>query len=369
MSRALSSTSSSEAPIWLPRARRAAADAQLSSTSSSGAPTWTRFFLVLMPAALLVVGIIAEAAGWALSYIPLRQHTIDDRLFRLATDTRPFPLVLLGDSTTHNVVRNWRVNEPGEVADLTAHGDAGLIAELLLLRRFLEMGHRPKLVLLVVTPDLLTIKLLPAGYKLYTTTRFTRPDEREIERKAYPDFALGDGWQPTAINFDQKVMSRLISLFPRPIQDLGPAAQAPDANAPIVPLPPNTYDAVGYATRKASNLDIRPEVAIMLKQMCELSTRYSFALRIGIPPTDEGVRSAWQASGAWRHFLDQLNQIAGSQAADCRGGSVLVFGRNQVYPTFDVSGYHIRGAAYEQRYASELAGALKKLAQNQLATN
>jgi hypothetical protein len=323
----------------------------VTAPSSPVAARWKRFLLVTFPVALIVVAVVLEVLAAALSGVTPRRHTVDDLVAAVATDPADPPVVLLGDSVVHNITRIWKVGEPGTVADISSHGDAGLVAELLLLRRFIAAGHHPRRVLLIASPDVYAIEILPAGFSLYVDSTFTHADEKALLRQLYPQF-VSNGWRPAALQVDHKIAAPLFSLLRNTPAALPVGDQVPNPRAAPESLPANEFDPAMAAERTGSSLSLLAAPRQIMHDLCALSLSDGFTLDVAMPPTAPEILAVWRKTGALARFTAEMTGIL---SHDCHAGPLLQLGASHSYANFDRSSRHIRGSADEQAFASEIA--------------
>jgi hypothetical protein len=115
------------------------------------------------------------------------------------------------------------------------------------------------------------------------------------------------------------------------------------------------------AIADARKSDLAPVNAAVLRRVCLLSERYGFHLKLVVPPMPVELERALTADGV----LAQVEaHIRGILAEPCRIDDVFDFNRIRTYTTssFHIDMIHLFGDGWEQRYASDLRGYLRALA-------
>lgn len=315
----------------------------------NGLSEWSKFFLLRLPLAALVIAVGIEAAAWLLSGVTLHRHSVDDLATAVLHDEHPYPVVLLGDSVTHNVAHKYRIGDAGEVADLTTHAFAGLPSSLFILKRYLESGHRPRQVIIAASRDVYTIPIQKSTFTYYLTSTFTLPYERDFLERHYPSY-VDYSWRPAALSITTKIGEPLFSLLRRPGDQIWTAPEIPAAAPVLESFPVEPYQKQ-FEERLAEPTVVRPEVRAILDELCGLSRRYGFSLHLVWPPVQTRLHQALQANGT-------LGRIDGELAAIFKHDGVAVTIEDSDdghdYPYFDRDLVHIKGEGWEQLYANEL---------------
>jgi hypothetical protein len=310
---------------------------------------WSKFFVLRLPVAALVIALGIEAAAWPLSGVTLHRHSVDDLATAVLHDRHPYRVVLLGDSVTHNVAHKYRIGNAGEVADLTTHAFAGLPSSLFLLKRYLESGHRPREVIIAASRDVYTIPIQKDTFTYYLTSTFTEPYEREFLQRHYADY-VNYSWRPAALSITTKIGEPVFSLLRRPGDTIWTAPEIPAATPVLESFADEPYPKQ-FQERLDEPTDVRPEARAILDEFCVLSRQYGFSLHLVWPPVQIRLHQALQANGT-------LAKINGELAAIFKDDGVAVTiedsDAGHDYPYFDRDLVHIKGEGWEQLYANQL---------------
>lgn len=312
--------------------------------------SWLNFFCLKLPLAALTIGIIVEALAWSLSGVTLHRHNVDDLANAVEHDSHHYKVVLLGDSVTHNVANKYRIGAPNEVADLTTHALTGLPGSYFLLRRYLESGHRPQLVVLALSRHVLTEPMDHSSFDYYVTSVFRKPYERSFLQAHYRDY-VDYSWRPAALSMTTKIGEPLFSLLRHPGDQIWVSPEPPSEHPILDHFPDYRQDPAIFKGIVTSSWEMRPEARALLEAFCQLSLDYHFKLRIIWAPMAPDLRAALVSSGAIPRLNNQVSSILRGAKLDA---TIYDSSDGQNYPYFDRGLLHIRGLGWEQTYANEL---------------
>ncbi len=311
---------------------------------------WKRFFFFRLPLALIAIAMAAEGVALVLRNVTLHRHNVDDLAYSVEHDRVPYPVVLLGDSVTHNVVHRYRIGAPGEVADLTTHAFAGLPSSFFLLRRYLMSGHRPRQVVLAASRDVFVYPIEKSMFTYYVASVFTSPYERHFLQSHYASY-VDYSWRPAALNLTTRIGEPLFSLIRRPGDQI---ATAPEV-APSIPVPdrfPGYHADEAVIARKAADVwNVRPEARAILDEICRLSREEGFVFHLYWAPMQAELHDALKRSGKLAALDAELATIFSENGTRV---SIDDSVDAQRYPYFDRGLMHIRGSGWEETYALEL---------------
>jgi hypothetical protein len=265
-------------------------------------------------------------------------------------DTHSYPIVLLGDSVTNNVVLKYRIGDPGKVADLVTHALAGLPSSLFLLKRYLESGHRPRHVILAASRDVFVLPIDQPTFKRYVTSVFTQTYERDFLQEHFAGY-VNYNWRPAALSMDTKLAEPLLSLLRRPGNEIWAAATPPSPHPQLEKFADDTESVAAFQGKLDDPDVVRPETQAIFAAMCRLSRQYGFELHIVWPPMEARLWSRLEAKGTLQRINTQLAAIAQENHTTL---SIDDSAAEREYPYFDRALRHIRGAGWEQAYALQL---------------
>lgn len=311
---------------------------------------WLIFFCLKLPLAALAVGIIVEALAWSLSGVTLHRHNVDDLANAVEHDSHSYKVVLLGDSVTHNVANKYRIGAPNEVADITTHAFAGLPGSYFLLRRYLESGHRPELVVLALSRHVLTEPMDRSSFDYYLTSVFRKPYERSFLQEHFRDY-VDYSWRPAALSMTTRIGEPLFSLLRHPGDQIWVSPESPAEHPILDQIPEYSPDPAVFKHIVTSSWEMRPEAQALLEAFCQLSHDYHFSFRIIWAPMAPDLHAALVSSGAIPHLNEQVSSILRDAKLDA---TIYDSSDKQNYPYFDRGLLHIRGLGWEQTYANEL---------------
>jgi hypothetical protein len=324
-------------------------------------------------AAMLAIGVVAQALAWALSDVSMRRNRTDDMTIAVVSDPNNYRVVLLGDSITRNATARYALGSPGEVANLATHAYFGMAGELLLLQRYLSNHTSPQYVVLAYTPTMYhaTSDIRLIRYYLWYT--FKHPHERSFLRTHIPGIDQRD-WLPAAADLQVRIVEPLFSLLKQEYlalrhktsTEIGAGSETPDPDARTDSNGSN-LDALKAAISEGLQVEPTSLNAEVLRRLCELSIRYGFHLKIVFPPVARELEDSFAASGA----LTQLRARILEDLATCHVHEIFDFNKLRTYTSasFHVDMIHLYGDGWEQRYASDLRDYLRKLAERPLLNN
>jgi hypothetical protein len=248
------------------------------------------------------------------------------------------------------VTNKYRIGKPGVVADLTTHALAGLPSSLFLLKRYLESGHHPTLVVLAPSIHTLTEPMLNDQFDYYVTTVFTRPWEKDFLSRNYPSY-VDYRWKPAAFNMTARLGEPLFSLARHPGTNIWIPPEVAAEHPVLEHFPGGEVDTAKINKRIKNSSDIRPEGVAILAELSRLAQQYKFELKIVWPPMLPLIHDGVVTTGRLAALEKRINEIVRSE-----GSSVTFFDTNslRVYPSFDPDLIHIKGAGWEQTYANDL---------------
>ena len=298
---------------------------------------------------------MVEAAAFLLSNVTLHRHNVDDLANAVTHDTHPYSVVLLGDSVTHNVAHKYRIGYVDEVADLTTHAFAGMPSSLFLLRRYLESGHHPRHVVIAATRDIFLYPMDKSMFAYYVASVFTLPSEREFLQKYYAGYP-DNHWRPAALAMTTRLGEPLFSLIRRPGNEIWTAPEVPPAHPLLETFPSDlasSHDTAWWLQKLIGDpMIIRPEIKMVITEICQLSHQYGFSLHLMWAPAETQYRNALKANGKVQYINEQLSAVFRENQTIV---SIDDSDNQQVYPYFDSDGFHIKGLGWEQTYANQLA--------------
>lgn len=311
---------------------------------------WSKFFLLRLPLAALIIAVAIEGAAWLLSGVTLHRHSVDDLANAVMHDKTPYRVVLLGDSVTHNVAHKYRIGDPGEVADLTTHALAGLPSSLFILKRYLESGRRPQQVIIASSRDVYTIPIEGPTFTYYLTSVFPQPYERDFLERYYGSY-VNYSWRPAALSITTKIGEPLFSLLRRPGDQIWTAPEVPSISPVLESFPGEPYNQKQFQERLDEPTDVRPEVRAILNEICSLSRKYGFSIHIIWPPVQIKLHQALLANGSLQKIDAQISGIFKENGVPV---TIDDSDSKHDYPYFDRDLVHIKGQGWEQLYANEL---------------
>jgi len=175
---------------------------------------WRKFISVTFPLVFIVVALLAEAISFFLKDIPLRRHDLD-RLVVVLEEGKAInaPTVLLGDSITQDVLKNYRVAPIGEVANLTTNKASGVVGSMFLLGRYLEKNIPPKRVVFASTPEFFGYDPEGKAAEIYLTSVFNKTEEQRWLLKYMSNVFDDQKIEPAILNIEGKIGYKILALL------------------------------------------------------------------------------------------------------------------------------------------------------------
>jgi hypothetical protein len=277
---------------------------------SSLPKAWQIFFTRRLPLAMLVLALGAEALAFGLDAVRYRRHDLD--LLALNVD-RPVPqpaprVVLFGDSVTQDILKVYKIGEPGQVANLTTNKASGLVGAYLLLKRYLANNPAPRHVLFASTPEFYTF--VPEGEtaRIYLMSVFRKADEK-IFLNAFQG-QVEPAFSPAILNLDQHIGLKLLALMaPRPnglIMGTAPIMQIKAYNNP---QNITSFLRADIIKRGTSPLLVPSENASLLEKICALAALHGMKLHFYHAPIPQGTAHIWNDNKYLDIFEAQRNEI------------------------------------------------------------
>ncbi len=321
--------------------------------------SWKRFLLIRLPLALILVGLVCQAAAVALGGLPMRRNRIDELALAVLNDNQPHRIVLLGDSIIRDATLSYGAGSLSDVLNMTTQGFVGVAGDLFLLQRYLQTHRPPQHVVVAAAPDDYDAILDPRMVHYYMWNTFSRPSERAFLKQYMPNIDARESY-PAAMDLQERILERLIALTKRsPAQFVSPPP-LPDPNAPVEPASDNQGTAAAEDSRlRGHNLSLAPIDGAAIAEMCRLSRRYGFVLNIVWAPMPPRVMAGRIKSGQLAALDSSLQTIFSDNG--CHAGPIFNMNDVQTFTDFDSGAFHLRGAGWEQRATQILSQYLQAL--------
>lgn len=314
---------------------------------------WLRFFFVLFPAALVGVALACEAVAYGLRGTqPLRNY-LDYLVVAAEQDRTSARWLVLGDSTTQNVLRQFKLGPPERVANLTTHGGAGLPSMFLLLRRYLATHEPPRAIILALSPEMFLNLPDETTAGTWLMPVFIRDDEQAWLARFYPS-AGPRGWTPAAADLKRRVFHPATGLLALNRDRLQGGTEAPSPDIPVEPpAEPQPYAVRAETERAESPLAFESMARATLTDICRLARARGIEVHVLRAPMPARVRATWVANGS----LDWLDREVGTlMARECGAFELADLSAEVRPPNFDSVGAHIVGRGWANQYALALRG-------------
>jgi hypothetical protein len=315
--------------------------------------SWKKYFSWQLPAAALVLALVAQGLAFGLSGVPPLRDRPDELALAVSEDPTNYRTLLFGDSITRLATVRFSLGAPGEVGNLATERNVGLVGSLFLLQRYLRVHP---------APEQIVIALAPSGYQVGNEMRlvrdhlwlaFKQPDERDFLRTHVPGIELRD-WLPAILN----VWERLVDPFSSYLagQRLAPRIEVgslrANADAPVEfsqrvdTLKEEAFDSIRLATLSTMNAEA-------LSRLCDLGKNYGFRIVIAWPPLPAQLEYMLTSDGALTELESRIGSV---MAGRCDFDGFTDFNKIRTYPNraFRRDLAHLFGEGWEQRYAVDL---------------
>lgn len=309
--------------------------------------SWVLFLGVKLPAALLTVLLLAEAAAWGLASQPRLRHGLDTLAQAVTGGGIDAPVVLAGDSVTQDVMGSLAIFQPGQVANLTTNKASGPEGIYLLLRRYLEGNRAPEHLIIAATPEFTGYAPDPATRRLYLETVFERGEEQ-----AWLGRTGELGWKPAVMEVEDRLFDRMVSLARGAHSGLVQGVQ-PVADAAAVEGPGgNAAPAAEIAQRVGFAPEMAPRAALAWRGLCELAGKTGIQLHMAWAPAPASAHAVWMKKAVLAE-QERLLRAAGQGA--CDGMHFSDFNTATVFPDHAFRDPdHLRRPGWVQRYGALL---------------
>src|SRR5215467_6203981 len=105
--------------------------------------SWNRFLWLQLPVSALMLALAVQGLAFCLSDVPMLRNRSDELALAVLKDPAEYRVLLFGDSITRISTVRFALGAPGEVGNLSAFGDVGLIDSLFFLHRYLSTHPSP----------------------------------------------------------------------------------------------------------------------------------------------------------------------------------------------------------------------------------
>lgn len=311
--------------------------------------SWRRFLTRSLPLSLLGLALLAEGAAIALNGVPPRRHDLDKLVAALDHARADAPVVVMGDSVTQDVLKTYRI---GGSANLTTNQASGVIGSDLLLRRYLERNAAPKAAVIAATPEFFGYQPEGSAARLYVTSVFTRPSEREALAAA--GIALDEAWLPAALAIEKRLADPVTGMLVRAPASI-PMGDTTAIAGPLEPGPVPDGVAPQIARRAKLSPILSASARMALTDICALAVSKGFTVHLVRAPVPASVRQA--RSAGWEPDL-----AAGIKAV-CPTAILADFNQSIDFPDHAFrDADHLRRPGWTAAYAARLDALIGELA-------
>jgi hypothetical protein len=315
--------------------------------------SWKQFFSWQLPAAALVLTLVAQGLAFGLSGVPMLRDRPDELALAVLKDPASYRTLLFGDSITRLATVRFALGAPGEVGNLATDKNLGLVGSLFLLQRYLSAHASPKRVVIALAPAQYRAGDDVANARNHLWLTFNQPDERDFLRTHIPGIELRD-WLPAILNVWERLVDPFSSFF---IQqrltnriEVGSLSANADAPVEFATRAETSGEEAFSLARRATLSAINAEA---LRRLCDLGKNSGFQIEIVWPPIPAQLNTMLTSNGA----LTALeSSIESAMAGRCDFDGFTDFNKIRTYPNraFRNDLAHLMGEGWEQRYTVDL---------------
>jgi hypothetical protein len=245
------------------------------------------------------------------------------------------------------------------VLNMTTQGFVGLPGDMFLLKRYLETHPVPQHVVIAAAPDDYAVMTDPRMVHYYMWNTFRRPDERAFLKQYMPTVDDSEHY-PAAMELQERIVERLITLLRRDPAGFSAPPPPPDPNAPVEPVSDNEASHYAVVRRlESTDLALKPLYRASLAGMCRLGAEYGFELDIVWAPMPPLIAQQRKSNGELGALDDEIHQVFAQNG--CRSGPIFNMNDVQSFTDFDTGAFHLRGSGWQQRAALVLSRYLRDL--------
>jgi hypothetical protein len=314
---------------------------------------WKRYLSLQLPCAALVWALTVQGLASSLSDIPLLRDRPDELALAVLKDPTNYRILLFGDSITRFSTVRFSMGTPGEVGNLSTHGDVGLIGSMFLLERYLSTHASPEHVVVSMAPSIYHRgnSMRIARHNFWST--FNRQDERDFLRTYIPGID-GRDLLPAVLNVQERIVEPFSSYFVyrRRAPRIEAGSLSANSEAPVeLALRAATEEEEAFGDKR--DLTLSAINAGALGRICSLGNNYGFRTEIVWPPIPAQLENMLISSGALTELETKIRSI---MVGSCDFGGFTDFNKIRTYPNlaFRNDLAHLLGDGWEQRYTADM---------------
>jgi hypothetical protein len=323
--------------------------------------SWKKFLFLLLPGMALAQALLAQAAAFVLSGVPMWRDRPDELALAVLKDPTNYRILLFGDSTTRNATVRFSLGAPGEVGNLATNAFIGMSGSLFMLQRYLSTHAGPEYVVIALSPSMYHYEEDPrlARYHLWYT--FNRPGEREFLETYIPGIAERDRF-PAIFDLQERIVEPLLSTLKQRYLTL---RNKVDLRIDSGFLKASADTPVEYASRDESatgakdifagkrDLTMAAVNAKVLTSVCDLSRMYGFRIELAWSPIPAQLEAFLTSNGALSALETKIRSIMDGH---CDYSGFTDFNKIRTYPnlSFHNDMLHLFGDGWEQRYTVDM---------------
>jgi len=312
---------------------------------------WIRFFLFLLPAALIGFSAICEGLAYELRGIQPFQTSLDSIVVAAEREKIPAEWLIFGDSTVQHVLMDYTLGPPEKVANLTTHAGAGMPSIYLLLQRYLTTHVPPRGIIIALTPESYSNVPDEKTGDFWLTPIFRKPDEQAWLGQFYNSARTG-GWRPASTDIKNSILDPATGLLAPKQNQLSMGTNIPSPNVPVeAALQPSATNRTAESERAQEHLALGSSPRIILADICRVARQKGFGVHLLMAPIPDEVSRTWESRGELGRLKQEVELLA---RKECGDNAYVDLSQPIKPPNFDDDGTHILGSGWENRYALSL---------------
>jgi len=319
---------------------------------------WRKFISITFPITLISIALLAEVFSYFLKDVPLRRHDLDRLVVALQEgDGINAPTVLLGDSITQDVLKNYRIASKGEVANLTTNKASGVVGSMFLLQRYLEKNVSPKRIVLASTPEFFGYDPEGKAAEVYLTSVFNKTEEQKWLLRNMSSVFDNQKIEPAVLNIEGEIGYKILALLTSKPDGLIEGNEVLNKTPVLESSPIHSSVQLGIDSRANNPLMLSKIVGTALLNICKIAPEAD--LYIMIAPIPRTAYLQRKENGEINKFKDILiDRLSNS----CSKFNFIDVNEYRIFPDIAMrDSDHLRRPGWTAEYARLLKQIIKEI--------
>jgi hypothetical protein len=319
---------------------------------------WRKFISVTFPVTLIFIALLVEVFSYLLKDVPLRRHDLDRLVVALQEgDAINSPTVLLGDSITQDVLKNYRIAPKGEVANLTTNKANGVVGSMFLLERYLEKNTPPKRIVLASTPEFFGYDPEGKAAEVYLTSVFNKIEEQKWLLRYMSNVFDNQKIEPAIMNIEGKIGYKILALLASAPDSLVEGSEIPN-QIPVLELSP-VHPSIqrGIDSRANNSLVLSKIVGTALINICKIAPEADLYILVAPMPKTTYLQRKGKGE------INKLkNEIFEYLKGNCSKIHFIDINEYRIFPNIAMrDSDHLRRPGWTAEYARLLKQIIKEI--------